>query len=171
MGRIKALPSYSLLAFNHYTGHESLVADLIGGKVERNLKDPKQTSYKDTCAIRISRALNLSNQPIIKMPAIRVNSGENKKGLKGKIWYIYSVVDMKRYLELVYGTPDVKFQGKKGSLTKEKLKGKPKGIILFTGIHVDLWDGTSCNHHNESFVDATEILIWATPKESGNKDR
>lgn len=167
MGRIKALPYYNQLALHHFTGPFSMVPDLIGGMVKHNLEDPKQPEYKDSCAIRISHALNLSNQPIRKMAVIRVSSGRNKKGMKGKIWYIYSVIDMKRYLELTYGTPDVEFRGKKGRLTKEKLKGQPKGIILFTGHHVDLWDGTTCNFHNDSFVDAAEILIWATPKETG----
>ncbi len=170
MGRIKSLPKYDQLTLWHFTGHYSRVPNLIGGMVKHNLEDSKQLEYKDTCVIRISRCLNLSNQPITKKAGIRMNSGDNKKGMKGKLWYIYSVVDMKKYLELTYGAPDVVLREKRGSFTKEKLKGQQKGIILFTGHHVDLWDGTNCNYHDDSFAKATEILIWATPDVAPKKE-
>lgn len=165
MGRIKSLPSFDQLERAYPTGSAKKVVEKIGGKVKFNYEDPKQLSYKDTCTIRISRSLNYSNHPIIKKAGVRVNSGSDKK------WYIYSVYDMKKYLELTYGTPDIRKTGKRGSITPDMLKGEANsGIILFTGIHIDLWNGSGCVYH-DNFADVSEVLIWKTlNKETvGNK--
>ena len=156
MGRIKSLPSFDQLERAYPTGSAKKVVEKIGGKVQFNYENPKQLSYKGTCAIRISRSLNYSNHPIIKKAGVRVNSGSDKK------WYVYSVRDMKKYLELTYGHPDIKKTGKTGSITSDMLKGKANsGIILFTGVHIDLWNGSECVYHC-SFAEVSEVLIWKT---------
>jgi hypothetical protein len=163
MGRIKSLPTFEQLERAYPNGLPKKVVEQIGGKVQFNYEDPKQLSYKDTCVIRISRSLNYSNHPIIKKAGVRVNSGSDKK------WYVYSVHDMKKYLELTYGPPDIKKTGKRGSITPAMLKEEAnRGIILFTGVHIDLWNGSECVYHS-TFAEVSEVLIWKTPNKKTGK--
>src|SRR3954470_11151678 len=62
--RMFTIPSLANLIANHPTGTQESVAALIGGTVKANISNPAYTSYKNTCAIRISRALNYAGDPI-----------------------------------------------------------------------------------------------------------
>jgi hypothetical protein len=142
------------------------VAHLIGGTVESNFSDPKYTAYKNTCAIRVSRALNYGGDPIpyggggVPNPHMADKKVRTDKGGDGN-WYIYSVYDMRAYLSGRYKHPK-RFAG---TATREQL-ADVKGIIAFGFWHVDIWDGTTCTYHNEGFGNAAvmkeNIVVWGT---------
>lgn len=132
------------------------VAEIIGGKVKHNYDDPKQ-DYSNTCALRVSRALNYSGALVRpSVASVRVNSGKDKR------WYIYGVRDMERYLRHMYGRPDVEKKGKSnGSVAESEFAGR-QGIILFKNYHVDLWNGGGCEGHCY-FGSVNEVMLWETP--------
>lgn len=115
----------------------SQVGQLIGGKVEENIK---ANIFQNACAIRLSYAFNYSGLPISKYDG-KVSSGKDKK------WYLYRVEDMKSFVKRnIGGTPI------KGHSPKD-FRGK-KGIIIFTDCnwanasgHVDLFNGKEVEGH------------------------
>lgn len=155
----------TLLAHFPGEGNEAAaVAVLIGGSVQKNFEDPKFTAYKDTCAIRVSHALNLGGDPIAKGGGGLPNPYmDNKKirtdvGGNGK-FYIYSVYDFNAYLSGRYGKP----KKYKKTITQEQLAAENvKGIIVFAFWHTDIWDGTTCRNHNGGFGQSKvqEILLY-----------
>ena len=60
------IPSLTQLIANFPDGKSdgAAVAVLIGGSVQQHFEDENFKAYKDTCAIRVSRALNLGGDPI-----------------------------------------------------------------------------------------------------------
>ncbi|HNX44315.1 MAG TPA: T6SS effector amidase Tae4 family protein [Bacteroidales bacterium] len=133
-----ALPLFLDMIKNYPAGQTSEeVYKLIGGKVYQNYKG-NPTAYANSCALRISRALNYSGAEI---PFVKDQTGS---GSDGK-WYFYKIKDLKNYLTSTYGPPDL--TGNEASMANQH------GIILFqdcgwldaTG-HIDLWDGNSCAH-------------------------
>ena len=107
---------------------------LIGGKV---LQNAKGGIFNNSCAIRLSHALNKSGEliPYIKG---QTSSGKNPP----KWWYIYRVTQMKAHLTQKYGKPMV-------YNSKEKFeKCAPKGILVLdvpgwsdASGHATLWNG------------------------------
>ena len=109
------------------------LGDKIGGKVKQNIDGG---FFENTCAIRMSYALNNAGLEITNSGGLSVSSGSDGK------WYIYRVKDLKRFIESNFS--------EKETVKKTKdLKGK-KGIIIFedcgfsdaTG-HADLFNGNS----------------------------
>lgn len=155
------IPSLANLQTHYPLGAAAEVAKLIGGQVEANFNNPNYTAYKDTCAIRICRALNYAGDPIppvshVDNPyikgKIRYDFGGDKKR------YIYSTYDMRVYLNLRYG------HGKKfpSSSTSGDLSGV-KGIIAFGFLHLDLWDGSDCYNHcyfGSPSIANDSIYVW-----------
>ncbi len=126
---------------NNYPGTQSSgdVYKLIGGKVYQNyVSDP--IKYANSCALRMSRALNYSG---VKIPFIK---GQTGSGSDGK-WYFYRVSDLNNYISNDLGWT-VDMTGSSASDFANK-----KGIIMFqdcgwrdaTG-HFDLWNGSGCAH-------------------------
>lgn len=155
----KKLPQFERLT-GTFLGRKfdgSFVALAIGGMVLKNYQNPGQPEYKNTCALRVSRALNYAGDKIPytnKSP--RVNSGREK------FWYIYSVNDLEGYLRLKYGDPDIHKKGKSnGDITAADFDGE-KGIILFKSYHVDLWNGADCEGHCY-FPNVSEVMLWRAP--------
>jgi hypothetical protein len=138
------------------------VANLVGGTVKGNFFDASYTAYKDTCAIRISRALNSAgaiipyqggglNNPYMDKGKIRTDQGGDGK------WYIYSTYDMRAYLDGRYNR-----HKSYPASTKGTDLSSVKGIIGFGFYHLDLWDGTKCVHHDYfGHPKATEIILWS----------
>lgn len=158
MGTTKTLPSYETLKA-YYPGKgwsQGQVASTIGGMVKHNFEDPKQTSYKLTCALRVSRALNYSGHSIRTAGSERANSGSDK------LWYIYGVPDMEKYLNRVYGSPSIKKEGSSKGDVKPEEFAKARGIILFKNYHVDLWNGKSCEYACY-FSEVTAVMLWSAP--------
>ncbi len=126
----------------------SMVGELIGGKVQENIK---MGIFKNACAIRLSYAFNYAGIPINKYDG-KVSSGKDKK------WYLYRVEDMKSFVKKnIKGTPI------KGHSLKD-FKGK-KGIIIFTDCnwadatgHIDLFNGEKVESHDYFGTCGTAML-------------
>ena len=125
------------------------VFNLIGGKVKAN-------NFANSCAIRVSRALNYSGHTVSYIPPNLTVSGNDKK------WYIYRVAEMVKYLTKNFGEPDISIQGKP---YQTELKGK-KGIIVFevdawddASGHATLWDGNFCSD-KYYFPLSKKVMLW-----------
>lgn len=154
------LPDFDVLWLSYPNGEVPDVANLIGGKVASNIKNPDMPNYKDTCAIRVSRALNYSGQPVQQhVGGARTNSGSDAK------WYVYGVGDLHRYLVAYYGEPDViKESADLGGVTAADLANE-HGIIEFENYHMDLWNGSSCKHQSY-FGAVTKVFLWRAPRKN-----
>jgi hypothetical protein len=134
------------------------VKTLVGGAADADW-------ITNTCAIRMSRALNYCGIPV---PA-SFKGMHTIKGGDGKR-YAFRVREMRPWLSVVLGNPDFEL-GKKTGVTFDKSSiAKMKGLIAFdiafadaTG-HLDLWDGsaiTSESHMSRDYYDsATRISLW-----------
>lgn len=149
---MKALPAWQRLS-THYPAHEAgVVAGMIGGKVKLNYDSRVFTNF---CAIRVSRALNLSGHQI---PYIK---DQTSSGSDGR-WYIFRVRTLIKHLEAQYGKPDII----QPAAHKTALKSR-RGIIIFevnvwtdASGHADLWDSQRCLWKGYADV-ASKILFWA----------
>lgn len=157
------IPYVELLLMKYPHGPKEDVAILIGGTVQKNLEDPKYTSYKDTCAIRVSRTLNYGGDPIpwagggipnSFRPGSKVRTDKGSDGM----FYIYSTLDMRAYLNTRYGKPK-KFAS---NATAADLKGL-KGIVAFGFLHIDVWDGEKtarASYFGDKRIANDSILLW-----------
>jgi hypothetical protein len=109
----------------------------------RTLVDDIPSDLGETCAIQLSYALNRAGQygliqnydypdPIVATGRVRAFQSDDGYN------YIYSVVDLRVYLNNTFGTAD-NYKGTKASMTAG-IAGR-KGILAFGHRHVDLWDG------------------------------
>ncbi|MEI7870432.1 MAG: type VI secretion system amidase effector protein Tae4 [Candidatus Methylumidiphilus sp.] len=156
------LPSYETLwvvypDYVNYPNPED-VKILIGGKVNA-------AWITNTCAIRMSRALNYSGI-VLPKSAVGMNtiSGSDKKR------YAYRVRELRKWLNVTLDTPVFDITKKAGTVFDKSTIAVFKGIIAFdiafsdaTG-HLDLWDGsniTSESHMSKNYYDsATRITVW-----------
>lgn len=160
------VPSYDLLA-KYYPDHIGMqaVKVMIGGHVN-------QPDVTDTCAVRMSRALNYSGMPL----------PHNKRGLltvsgADHLWYAIRMQELKAWLYQKLGPPDIVAAKPK---IKRELFAESKGIVAFDitfGLnpdgrtralgHLDLWDGTAYTHEAEDtrdyFLLATKVVLWKAP--------
>ncbi len=154
-----------------YTNDEAKA--LIGGRVDADW-------ITNTCAIRLSRGLNYSDNMIDK-ENYRGTGGEVISGADGK-WYGFRVSEMSEYLLHNYGTPlniqkeniivdQENRYSELNAIESQRLEKKVKdlaikGIILFkvnvwsdaTG-HLEPWNGYKCKDHSR-FREAQEVFIW-----------
>ncbi|GEM_PF-5635798 len=154
------IPSLDILIAKYPNGNPEDVAKVVGGTVEEYFT--KYSEFRDTCAVRVSHALNLGGDPIpwaggnldnIYIKGIKVRT---YKGANGK-FYFFSTIDMRVYLNTRYKrakeiTPKAE--------AEKKLKGR-KGIIAFGWFHIDLWDGEKCTrkcYFDHEKVDS--IFFW-----------
>ncbi|MDM7923801.1 MAG: type VI secretion system amidase effector protein Tae4 [Pyrinomonadaceae bacterium] len=133
----KKLPDFSDMEANYPTGHdpEQVKAD-IGGSVD-------QAHYKNTCIIRVSKALNYAKHPIPPDSGwFRTKRGADKK------WYGLRVREFWTYMEKTYGKPTVfEKRDSSGRIPPWRFVGK-SGIIGFrvkgwndASGHFTLWNG------------------------------
>ncbi|ARU58386.1 type VI secretion system-associated effector [Oleiphilus messinensis] len=115
----------------------------IGGTLARNINVPGFGPNGNTCAVRISRALNYSNAPISKktVNSLKLNS---ITGADGK-HYIFRVREIRLYLEHTLIARPIKV-----TRNFDKAFLGTKGIVAFSvngwsdaSGHVALWDGTT----------------------------
>lgn len=119
--------------------HTKDLYDEIGGGLP-NLYSSNPNAWENSCAIRMSRALNYSGLRLKKAPSI----GGNIKGDDGYNYWI-RVRDLQKFLVDYLPKPNVDKSGAVGVVSEFKNK---KGIIVFdvsgwgnaTG-HFTLWDG------------------------------
>lgn len=133
------------------------VGDIIGGSVGVNIRlgvnDPV-AGFTNACAIRMSYALNYSNNRI-KRGVWKTVSGADRN------WYIYRVKDLIAYLIEEYGPPEIVIQYPTGA----DFQGV-KGILIFSvngwrdaSGHVTLWNGSLCSDRCY-FPVSSEASLW-----------
>ena len=140
-----AKPSFELMwaSFPDHTKYPTL-RDLhthIGGALAKNIDVPGFGPVGNTCAVRMSRALNYGNLPISPKLVKQLNVSA-MTGKDGKL-YIFRVRDMKAYLAKALGGSPLKvtkdfgeaFQGKRGMVSFDVV-----GWSDASG-HLALWDG------------------------------
>jgi hypothetical protein len=169
-----ALPSFALLMGNYPLGTPEQVKNLIGG----GLNDE---SIRDTCAARMSRALNYSGYPLhMHDPGLYVVRGKDHK------WYALRMQELKAWIANKFGAPGLISAVHGGhTASRDVFTGKP-GIIAFDIIfglnrdprtaaplqtralgHLDLWDGKTFTHETETnqdyFAIASKVVLWIAP--------
>jgi hypothetical protein len=150
-----AQPNFKMM-WKAFPDHEKypMLRDLhmfIGGRLAKNIDVPGFGANGNTCAARMSRALNYGNMPI--SPKLTKSLGiSTLTGTDGKL-YIFRVRDMKKYLASAMGvTPqkvakdfDKAFLGKQGIVAFEV-----SGWSDASG-HVALWDGTAFREGHDDY--------------------
>jgi hypothetical protein len=134
------------------------VKEMIGGNVNG-------TWITNTCAIRLSRALNYNGTPVPGNYAglVTVKGGDGKR-------YALRVREMDAWLRFAFGKPDFESTKKAGAAFDKSSISTLKGIIGFdirfvdaTG-HLDLWDGAQFSSEYKTTGDyfklATRIWLW-----------
>jgi hypothetical protein len=138
---------------------------------------PEATYIENTCAIRVSYAMNaagfridsrLQDGTAVADPKKKIIYLSDRSGVRNGQSYVIRVDELARYLLAKYGKPQVWSAKDKNTRDERPLrsavKGK-KGIILFvvnwtdaTG-HFDLWDGSKASH-DQYFGPATDVFLW-----------
>jgi hypothetical protein len=135
---MRSLPKYNVLASNYPNKHQvttKTLLDRIGGDVRKTLTDSV-----NTCALRISDALNRSGQPIQRTAGLFEVQGARPQPAPGKparppSSYILRVPDMKKYLEKSYGVGKLIYDAMKQPANLVNLPRKTQGIVVF------MWSG------------------------------
>lgn len=163
------LPSMRLLQLAYpHDGGPDVPKKLIGGHVDA----PWIT---DTCAIRLSRALNYAN---LRIPApghsqMKVVSG------KDHLWYALNHAQLRDWIHQVAGPPQLHqrkpnirlsdFSTLKGIIALDiHYAARPGERNAATG-HIDLWFGqfvgeaSQAGTEAEDFAMASDVQLWVTP--------
>lgn len=152
---MRALPSFAVLAANYPTKEAVPPRELltkIGGEVRSSLTDAA-----NTCAVRVSWALNKSNAPIHATPGLYILEGAKPKPGPPLPFapatradrYLVRVGDVKRYLARHYGHGVLIYDARREPNRVNMRGRKRQGIILFEWLgpindfgatgHVDLF--------------------------------
>ena len=134
------------------------VKKMIGGDVD-------DSWITNTCAVRLSRALNYND---LLVPGTFAGM-HTVKGGDGKR-YAFRVREIRKWLEHSLGKPDFDLKKKQGADFDKSAIASARGIIGFdihfadaTG-HLDLWDGMqfSSEYHTSTdyWAAATRVSIW-----------
>jgi hypothetical protein len=160
--------TYSSLQTNYpTTGTPSQMYNSVGGQVAKafndaEAKDPTNNAYANTCALRMSVALNKSGNDVDTK--VKNSQGKSMYTLKGgdKKDYALRKNDVKDYMKGKYGKADIstKSTDKDFDAQIAKIQGQ-KGVIVFdvtgwgnaTG-HVTIYDGSGNCGHDCYFKDA-----------------
>ncbi|ADW68336.1 hypothetical protein AciX9_1274 [Granulicella tundricola MP5ACTX9] len=164
----KTLPSFSQMLSNYpHEGGPEVPKTLIGG-------DVNAAWITDTCAIRMSRALNYSGFPI---PAQGHSKMYVVKGGDG-MWYAIRVAELKAWLQAKLGPPSVApvrgqkismdaYKGRKGILALKIHYAPRPGENTAAAGHIDLWDGTQFageysqqGQEQDDFDVAEDAVLW-----------
>ncbi len=135
----------------------------IGGGADRDW-------IRNTCVIRISRALHASGNPI---PDRRDDGLATVVGADG-LHYALRVHEFRRYLERTYGAPDLTHtypDGEGGPVPNEFFG--TRGIVVFdveiwsdANGHIDLWNRDRCRHAAYYEV-ASKVMLWKVDEVRG----
>lgn len=136
--------------YNNHPFH-TIVFQGMGGEVEKYMD-----TDVETCTIELSYAMNRSGLNIPDdlpySPLVAGGRVRSKKDAKGDN-YLFSVVDMKVYLDKTYPVSQNYRAGSRAGFVKQL--GNRKGIIALGHRHISLWDGKHYVHE-EAFLD-----IWS----------
>jgi len=168
-GRALSLPSMKSLATAYpQEMYPEAVKKIIGGHVNASW-------IFDTCAIRMSRALNYSNFPIPGPghSPMKVVSGADKK------WYALNHAQLREWIHQVAGPPQI--HQKRPNVDRGALNTlmgiialdihyapRPGEHLAPTG-HIDLWHGqfigeiSQAGTEDEVFGVATDVQLWTLP--------
>lgn len=151
---------YSLLYANYPKQDDSAqVKKLIGGHVDAAWLG------RNTCTIRLSRALNYPGHLIrARQPGLATISGADHR------WYAFRMQELKRYLTHLFGQPTLSAtKGPGNGVDRSAFSGR-RGIIAFdihfsdAEGHLDLWDGNAFIHEHiagrDYFASATKVVLW-----------
>lgn len=165
-----AIPNVDLLIKNYPTGSDAEVKAAIGGHVNSG-------AVKNTNAIRMSRAFNLSGAPIPAGPGTSVAGLHTLRGAD-KLNYAYKVSELKTWMISKYGQPTLQLKAGPYGTAPQALAGK-KGIVLFVDLgrsddigHMDLWDGQRVVGKG-MFELAKQVYLWESgpPKARSNQGK
>lgn len=141
---------------------QQLIWEHLGGHIRTNRDNG---TFKNSCAIRVSEALNQSGDPVPYTPGKTVSGAADANGKKN--WYFYRVNDLKDYLMRTRRAPEVYAP----SEWKTSLAGR-KGILMFevhewddAAGHFTLFDGKKRidqgNKNAHDYTDnASRMLFW-----------
>lgn len=156
----------------------------LGGKIQKTF-EKEETSYVNTCAVRVSYALNKGGMPLKEALEIDIKKNSKYKSLlqsiksnaeiynridKNKNYYITNSIDMETFLWIKWGTPE---------LMQKNMTTKAQNIIFFNNLknakkqgvvtmridfsdakgHTTLWD-------KNYFVDDSNYLVEAIIKDN-----
>lgn len=142
-----AQPSFQMMwdAFPDHVQYPTLkdLHTFVGGQLARNIDVPGFGPKGNTCAVRVSRALNYAAMPLshktIKAHKLNPLLGGDKK------LYLFRVREMKTYLAHALGVTPVRVQKDFASAFAGR-----RGIVSFdiqgwsdASGHIALWDGSS----------------------------
>ena len=135
---IRSLPRFSSLIARYPRKHEisaKQLFDSIGGQVRASLSDGD-----NTCAIRMSYALNESGTPVRTTPGVHMLKGapyiarwaaDQASPTKTADLYIFRVLDVKAYLVSRYGPGTLIYDGHRPDRFALPIRGVTQGIIVF----------------------------------------
>lgn len=150
-----ALPDFEMMwkAFPDHDLYPTLrsLHTFIGGNLKDNIDTPGFGENGNTCAVRMSRALNYGKLPIsakrVSTLKIQTMTGADKK------LYIFRVRDMKKYLANVLPITPKKVTADFGTAF-----AKERGIISFdidgwsdASGHLALWNGESFRETHDDY--------------------
>lgn len=150
-----AQPNFQLM-WDSYPDHEqfptlSALHAFIGGQVDKATTSPGFGPTGNTCAMRMSRALNYGSMPI----SGRLASSLNLHTLTGadRKLYLFRVRELRTYLSNAIGVSPIRV--KKDFPTAFERK---RGIVAFTvsgwsdaSGHVALWNGSEFRDDHDDF--------------------
>ncbi len=159
---MRTLPRFDPL-WQSYPGEGSTADDvkrLIGGAVNASW-------IRNTCAIRLSRALNYAGQPIPHGRLLKNGRFLSVVSGADKLHYSYRLSEIKQYIFEEYGPAQISETAEPSNVPKEAFLGQ-KGIIVFdvkdfadaTG-HIDIWNGERARLHSY-FTTAYRVCLWRT---------
>jgi hypothetical protein len=160
LNMITTLPTFSTLAANYPDSLRfptPLLLTGIGGQVRQAIHDGD-----NTCAIRISRALNLSGAPILATPGVAMLKGapqvvpstaNHAMPSTTADLYIYRVLMMKLYLEKWYGPGQLIYSGRHPDTFAVPFRGVTQGIIVFE------WQGRPRTFGATGHVDLFRLVL------------
>jgi len=129
---------------------------LVGGNVQKNAEGGAWGREPNSCAVRMSHALNASGV-MVKF----VKGGTVSGKTPPKWWYYFRVANLKRFINSQFSN--------KVTYTPTEFKKlcNKKGIVVLnihfrnaTG-HADLWDGTHMIDGDDAYIDiSTTIDFW-----------
>lgn len=173
--------TYSALEANYpTTGTPEEMYNSVGGDVSSRFNEHKNdvggNAYANTCALRMSVALNKSGNDIDT--DVKNNKGQKmytEKGGDGKD-YALRKSDVKDYMKGKYGKADISIKSTDKDFDKKvsEIKGQ-KGVIVYdvtgwgdaTG-HVTIYDGKGNCGHDCYFPDADKIKQENTDRQAWN---
>jgi hypothetical protein len=152
--------SFSALAASypdHRKWSTKQLLDEIGGTVRSTLNDGI-----NTCALRMSYALNHAGAPLHWVPGVHFLQGAPGRPTTGPAHsptrsdlYVFRVQDMRSYLSRQYGQPPLIYDGRTPDKFRVQFSRTTQGIIAF------IWEGRWADFNASGHVDLFQVRYVA----------